>query len=100
EHFAAVIHREADRMARLVEDLLDLARLESPEPGLQKEILDLRESARQAVDRLRPHYEAAGVHLRLDLADEAVPVWADRDRLDQVWTNLLDNAHQHTPAGG
>ncbi|HEY8552018.1 MAG TPA: ATP-binding protein, partial [Thermaerobacter sp.] len=100
EHFARVIHREAERMARLVQDLLDLARLESPEPGLRREPLDLRESARAAVHRWRPRLEAAGLDLVLELPPEPVPVFADPHRLDQVWTNLLDNARQHTPSGG
>ncbi|QBS38304.1 HAMP domain-containing protein [Thermaerobacter sp. FW80] len=100
EHFARVIHREAERMARLVQDLLDLARLESPEPGLRREPLDLRESARAAAQQWRPRLEAAGLDLVLELPPEPVPVFADPHRLDQVWTNLLDNARQHTPSGG
>ena len=100
ERFARVIHREAERMGRLVQDLLDLARLESPEPGLQREDLDLRDSARQLAERWRPRLEGAGLKLVLELDPAAVPVHADRHRLDQVWTNLLENARQHTPAGG
>ncbi|ADU51759.1 multi-sensor signal transduction histidine kinase [Thermaerobacter marianensis DSM 12885] len=100
EHFAQVIHREAERMARLVQDLLDLARLESPEPGLQRERFDLRDSAAQAAERFRPRLEAAGLRLEVESPPEPVPVWADRHRLDQVWTNLLENARQYTPAGG
>ncbi|QIA27500.1 cell wall metabolism sensor histidine kinase WalK [Thermaerobacter sp. PB12/4term] len=100
ERFAQVIHREAERMARLVQDLLDLARLESPEPGLQRERFDLRDSAAQAAERFRPRLEATGLRLEVQLSPEPVPVWADRHRLDQVWTNLLENARQYTPAGG
>lgn len=100
EHFADVIHREAERMARLVQDLLDLARLESPEPDLRRERLDLRESAAQAAERLRSRLTEAGLRLELRLAGQPVMVDADRHRLDQVWTNLLENARQHTPAGG
>ncbi len=100
EHFARVIHREAERMGRLVQDLLDLARLESAEPGLQQERLDLRESARSVAQRWRPQLQAAGLDLVLELPPEPVPVRADPHRLEQVWTNLLENARQHTPEGG
>ena len=100
EHFARVIHREAERMGRLVQDLLDLARLESAEPGLRCESLDLRESARSVAQRWRPRLQAAGLDLVLELPPEPVPVWADAQRLEQVWTNLLENARQHTPEGG
>ncbi|HEY8394560.1 MAG TPA: ATP-binding protein, partial [Thermaerobacter sp.] len=57
-------------------------------------------SAAQAAERFRARLAEAGLRLELRLAGQPVMVEADRHRLDQVWTNLLENARQHTPSGG
>lgn len=96
---AGIIHREASRMARMVEDLLDLARIESGQIVMGKSSLDLTQILAGTVDRLLP--QAARKQVELVKGWGELPsVVGDGDRLAQVFTNLLDNAVRHTPTGG
>jgi len=97
--FLPQIAREVERMIRLVEDLLELARSESGNVQLRREIFDLTDVATSVVNTFAQRSVAAGVELDLD-APEEVFVDADRNRLTQVALNLVDNALRHTPAGG
>jgi two-component system, OmpR family, phosphate regulon sensor histidine kinase PhoR len=97
--FLPQIQDEVERMIRLVEDLLDLARSESGTVPLRRERFDLSEIATSAVNTFAQRADALGVELELD-APEEVQVDADRGALTQVAVNLVDNALRHTPAGG
>jgi two-component system phosphate regulon sensor histidine kinase PhoR len=97
--FLPQVAREVDRMIRLVEDLLELARSESGNVELRREVFDLTDVATSVVNTFAQRSIAAGVELDLD-APEEIFVDADRNRLTQVALNLLDNALRHTPAGG
>ncbi|BBY56107.1 two-component sensor histidine kinase [Mycolicibacillus koreensis] len=95
-HALSRVSSETDRMTRLVEDLLLLARLDSGRP-LQHEPVDL---SRLAVDAVRDAHIAGPDHdWKLDLPAEPVVVPGDEERLRQVLTNLLANARIHTAAG-
>jgi signal transduction histidine kinase len=96
---AAVIEDEADRLARLVGDLLELARLESGETHLARAPLDLVALARACLERFAPLADREGILLSLQESGP-VQVDGDGDRLMQVLTNLIDNALQHTDRGG
>jgi two-component system phosphate regulon sensor histidine kinase PhoR len=97
--FLPQVAREVDRMIRLVEDLLELARSEAGTLPLRREIFDLTDVATSVVNTFAQRSIAAGIELDLE-APEEVFVDADRHRLTQVALNLLDNALRHTPAGG
>ena len=97
--FLPQIGGEVERMIRLVEDLLELARSESGTVPLRRERFDLGEIATSTVNAFAPRAEALGIELELD-APGPVAVDGDRGRLTQVTVNLLDNALRHTPAGG
>lgn len=97
--FLPQIEREVERMIRLVEDLLELARSESGTLLLRRERLDLTDIASSVVTTFAQRSVANGVSLALE-APAAVYVDADRHRLTQVGLNLVDNALRHTPAGG
>jgi two-component system phosphate regulon sensor histidine kinase PhoR len=97
--FLPQVAREVDRMIRLVEDLLELARSESGNLVLRKEPFDLTDVATAVVNTFAQRSVSAEVELDLE-APEAVFVDADRHRLTQVGLNLVDNALRHTPAGG
>jgi signal transduction histidine kinase len=96
---AAIIHDEAGRMARMVSDLLDLARIESGQVVMRREMVDLRLLLENVVERFRLQAEEAGVALKTQLTD-LPPLTGDGDRLAQVFANLLDNALKHTPQDG
>lgn len=92
------VAEEADRLRRLTEDLSLLARGQEGALDLQLGPVDLLEVAGTTAERLRPQFEVKGVDL--GVAGAAAPVTGDRDRLEQVLTNIVGNALTHTPAGG
>lgn len=97
---ANVIYTEADRLRRLVEGLLDLARLDVGLRALTRAPLDLRLVLAAVVEKFGPRAKEKGVALRGELPPTLPAMVGDADRLAQVFTNLLDNALKHTPAGG
>jgi len=96
---ASIIYEEAGRMNRLVRDLLDLARLDSGIAEFKRQPVELAGLLRKVTDKFSPQARLAQVELRLDSHFEGLIV-GDADRLEQVFTNLVDNAILHTPAGG
>jgi two-component system phosphate regulon sensor histidine kinase PhoR len=97
--FLPQVQNEVERMIRLVEDLLELARSESAIVPLRRERFDLRDVATSTVNTFGRRAAGLDVALRLD-APQAVEVNADRGELAQVVVNLVDNALRHTPSGG
>ena len=85
----------SDRLVRLINDILDLERMQSGRAPLTYRNCDLEELARQAIDGMTPMAEAAKVQLLLDSGPVHVEV--DPDRLQQVMTNLLSNAIKFSP---
>lgn len=94
------LHAEVAHLQRLVEDLGDLARAESRQLLLAPEHVDAGALVRQLVKQAAPRAASLGVSLDAVLPESPVNVWADPARLQQVLSNLLDNALVHTPAGG
>ena len=97
------LHRivgEVDRLAALVDDLLDLARLESGRVHLALDVLDPLDLLSRAAERLRPQTGRARLNLIIDVPVDLPPVLADRARIEQVLLNLVHNAIKFTPAGG
>jgi signal transduction histidine kinase len=97
--FMPRVAAEVDRIVKLVEDLLAMARSESGRLIMRKERFDLTDVAAMVVDTFSQRASKLDVDLDLE-APEPVYVDADRDRLAQVAVNLVDNALRHTPAGG
>jgi signal transduction histidine kinase len=96
---ATVIYSEAERMERMVEELLDLARMEAGQLELVRQPVDLGQLLTEVKESFTPVAQEKGVALVLAL-QPAPEVLGDRDRLTQIFSNLLDNALGHTPAGG
>ena len=96
----AVIDRQVDQMTRLIEDLLDIARISSGKLLLRREIVDLSSVIDLALETSRPHIDAARHRLGVNL--DPSPVWLDADptRLAQLLSNLLNNAAKYTPPAG
>jgi signal transduction histidine kinase len=90
---------EVERMGRMVENLLTLTRIDAGHLALLRSRFDLAEVAARVVDQLRP--VAAGHGVCLTAAGPATEVVADRDRIEQALTNLVDNAAKYgAPDGG
>ncbi|WP_170413215.1 ATP-binding protein [Ruegeria atlantica] len=100
ERFLQIMTDEANRMNRLVGDLLSLNRVESEERVRPKERLDLTGLLQSTLTSLRPLAEAAKVELALDAPTEPISVTGDSDQLRQVFTNLIENAIKYGGSGG
>lgn len=98
-HFLDVVVLESQRLSRLIEEILDLARLESGRLTLHPQRLDLATLAHQSVDAVHRVQEERGVTLEIDIAIDEAPVVGDPDRLEQVIINLLDNAGKFADEG-
>ena len=96
----AIITRQVHRLGRLVDDLLDVARITRGTLSLRREPLDMRDVLRRAVHAVTPLIESRHHGLEVSLPEEPVMVDGDGVRLEQVLTNLLDNAAKYTPDGG
>lgn len=99
DRVAAVLHQQTDRLSRLVEDFMLLARLQAREFTLRPEPVDLTAHVKQLAEAHRLRYDA--VHVRMDVAVDPVGVVEiDPDRVSQILGNLVDNAIRYTPEGG
>jgi two-component system, chemotaxis family, CheB/CheR fusion protein len=94
-----VVERQANHMARLLDDLLDVARITRGRIVLRTEQLDLRETTRSAVEALGPFMAEHETKLIADIDDEPILVYGDAARLQQVQANLLSNASKYSPRG-
>ena len=93
------LHREAERLQRLVADLQELSRVEAGAFELRLQPASVGDLIASAAERLGRQFEDKGVSLEVDLPPDLPSVLADEDRIGQVLLNLLGNALQYTPAG-
>lgn len=93
------VGREVGRIERLATDLSELSRSEGGRLDLRLESIDLGDVVREAAERLRPQFDDQNVALEI-VPSPPLPVEADRDRMTQVFTNLVGNALTYTPPGG
>jgi PAS domain S-box-containing protein len=96
----AVIARQTEHMARLMDDLLDAARIHRGEIALQIERVNLRSIVTEALDVAMPLIERKGHHFELRLPAQPITMMADHVRLSQILSNLLTNAAKYTDPGG
>jgi histidine kinase len=94
------IHREADRLSRLVDDLQELSRVEAKAYPLDIRSMTVSNLVQTTVKRLSPQATAKRINLRSNLAADLPPLQADEDRITQVLVNLVANAIQYTSEGG
>jgi two-component system phosphate regulon sensor histidine kinase PhoR len=98
--FLEIIHRHAERLGRLLNDLLDLSNIELERTPLSIRPLAAAEVTRHAAAILLPQAEQKAIRLVITVPDDLPPILADRDRLVQILVNLIDNAVKYTPEGG
>jgi two-component system, OmpR family, sensor kinase len=94
-----IINEESQRMRRLVDDLLYLSQIESGQVVMDRQSIEVRPLLEACAERLQWPLRESGVELTLEVP-RLPPVIGDEHRLEQVFTNLMDNAVQHTPSGG
>ncbi|HVV50820.1 MAG TPA: ATP-binding protein [Polyangia bacterium] len=99
DRFVDIIDRNAQRLGALVEDLLDLSRIESKEYRPEAGPVALRAIADQVLSLLRPRVEEKSFDVGNEIPAELPPARADRKALEQVFTNLLDNAVKYCGPG-
>jgi signal transduction histidine kinase len=97
--FLAIVVKETQRLSRLINQVLDMAKIESGNAEWRTSELDVREVVEEAIEATSQLFSESGVAVRTALADGAPRVRADRDRLMQVVLNLLSNAVKFSPPG-
>ena len=95
-----IIERQVRHMARLIDDLLDVSRINSGKIQLRKERVILADVVKRAVESVEPLMKTRRHELTVSLPPEPVRLHADPTRLEQVLSNLLNNAAKYTPEGG
>ncbi len=98
--FLEIVKQNNDRLVSLINDLLDVSRIESGRVKLKKESLILREVVEQAVTSIENLAKSKEMHISLSIPSELPKVFADRSRIVQIIVNLLSNAIKYTPAKG
>lgn len=97
---AEVISRQSSHMTRLLDDLLDMSRITRNAVDLQRELIDLREVVKQALEAVEPLYIQKQHTISTSMPPDPVLVFGDPTRLQQVLGNLLDNAAKYSPVPG
>jgi signal transduction histidine kinase len=92
--------RHVQHLSRLVEDILDIARIDQGKISLKTQRISLQDALGFAVEACQPAIEAAQHRLVLDITDQPVCLDVDYARIVQIAANLLNNAAKYTPAGG
>ena len=96
--YAGDINKDVQRLNRMINEMLDLDRMESGRMTVHPERMDFNSVVNDAADRVRPN--APNHTLTLDLQSDLPEIQADRDRMTQVASNLLNNAVKYSPTGG
>ncbi|HXK42048.1 MAG TPA: response regulator [Anaerolineae bacterium] len=98
--FLNIIRNNTDRLTSLVNDLLDMSRIEGGKVELHCQPVDMAELIRQVAVTLTPKIEEKGLQLRTVLPEGLPLAYGDPDRMVQILTNLVANAFKYTPMGG
>ncbi|TAN34348.1 HAMP domain-containing histidine kinase [bacterium] len=96
---ATIVHEESERVLRMAQELLDLARVEAGSISMHITAVDLGVQLRQELEIVRPRADARRLALSLSVPTDMPPVAADPERLHQILDNLLDNAVKYAPEG-
>ena len=94
-NYLRIISAESARLTRLINNVLDFARMERGAPSGERRPCDLVDVVEEVVNTCRPHLEAAGIPLSLEMEVQELPLVADRDALAQIMLNLISNAEKY-----
>jgi len=98
--FVDIIELSTNRLVDLVNDLLDVARVEAGRVEIHRRPTDMADAVREVATLIRPRVDEKGQRLELDIADDLPLAMADPSRVRQILTNLVTNAHLYTGQGG
>jgi two-component system phosphate regulon sensor histidine kinase PhoR len=99
KRFLGIIERQAKRLARLVDDLLSLSNLERGLTPLKLETIAPSSILEDAAELMRERAERGGIMLEMESSAQLPPISADRDKMHQLFVNLIDNAIKYSPRG-
>jgi signal transduction histidine kinase len=100
QDFLGTIRTNIDRMATLVSDLADVSRIEAGRLRLEFASVGMRDVINEVVRATGAQFVDKNQQIILDVADDLSDVWGDRNRIVQILTNLISNAHKYTPENG
>ena len=98
--FCNTINDEVTRLARFVDDLLQLSRMEAGSTSLRQELTDMERLLGEVVQKVRPQMEMKGIALEIEVPARLPELVVDKDKLTVALVNLLGNAAKYTPEGG
>src|SRR5262245_21269138 len=100
EQLFEIVDRQSHNLSRLIDDLLDVSRINSDKIALKKERVDALAIVRRAADTVCPIMDARRHELTIDVTGQPMPLFVDPTRTEQIVANLLTNAAKYTPEGG
>jgi len=98
--FLQVVDSETERMARLVRDLLQLSNLDFQQSNWNKNIVNINKIIEKTMLKLEVSVKNKDQQIQYNLSEDAINIYADEDRIEQVFLNLLSNCIKYTPEGG
>jgi CheY-like chemotaxis protein len=98
--FLNIINEEADRLTRLINDILNVTKIEERRIDIQRKPVDLYDIIERSISAHRSHGQKKNIRIETDVKKSIPKAWGDRDTLMQVLANLLNNAVKYTPEGG
>ncbi len=100
DQFLGIMLHQAERMRRLIDDLLSLSRIEMKVHVQPESLVDLGQIMSHSVETLLPVANESGVNINLSLPDEPIEIRGENDELVQVFSNLIENALKYGSSGG
>jgi signal transduction histidine kinase len=99
-NFLSMADKNINRLTNILNNLLDLSRIESGRIKIKSQELDLRGLVEFILSSFKPQAEGKSIHLDMEVVEGFSPVYGDRENIEQILTNLLGNAIKFTPEGG
>jgi PAS domain S-box-containing protein/diguanylate cyclase (GGDEF)-like protein len=97
--FLSICLEDVDRLTRIINELLDISKIEAKKLQIKREIVDIVKLAKGVISSFYPRIKEKGLEMKACFPEEVIEVYADKDKIIQVFTNLIGNAIKFTQAG-